>query len=60
MLFFLLSADFFSQSTFSKNSFWNTIRVANSLDPVQDQQNVGPELSPNCLQRLPADEKSRC
>ena len=30
---FLLSSDFFSKSTFSKNSFTNTIRVSNSLDP---------------------------
>ena len=29
---FLPSADFFSKSTFSKNSFTNTIRVLNSLD----------------------------
>ena len=25
------------------------ITVANSLDPDQDQQNVGPDLDPNCL-----------
>ena len=29
---FLLSADFFSKSTFSKNSFRNTIRVSNRFD----------------------------
>ena len=37
----------FSKSTFSKNSFRNTIRVSNSLDP---------DLGPNCLQRLSADD----
>ena len=25
------------------------ITFANSLDPDQDQQNVGPDLGPNCL-----------
>ena len=29
------------------------------LDPDQDQLNVGPDLGPNCLQRLSADDKSR-
>ena len=33
----LLSADYsFSKITFSKNSFRNTVRVSNSLDPDQD------------------------
>ena len=36
----------------------NTIRLSNSLDPDQEAQNVGPDLSPNCLQRLSADNKS--
>ena len=47
-------ADFFI-ITFS---FKNTIRVANGLDPDQDQQSVGPDLGPNCLQMLSADDKS--
>ena len=34
----LSSADFFSQLTFSKNSFKKTIRVSNGLDPDQDQR----------------------
>ena len=55
---FLSSADFFLKSTFSKNSFRNTIRVSNSLDPYQDQHSVGPDLGPSYLQRLSADEKS--
>ena len=41
----LLSADFFSKLTFSKNNFRNTIRVSNSLDPDQDRHSVGPDLS---------------
>ena len=36
----------------------NTIRVSNSLDPDQDLHFVGPDLGPNCLQRLSADDKS--
>ena len=28
--------------------------MSNSLDPDQAQQNVGPDLGPNCLQRFPA------
>ena len=48
---------FFSKLTISKNSFRNTIRVSNGLDPDQDRHFVGPDLGPNCLQRLSADEK---
>ena len=36
----------------------NTIRVSNGLDPDQDRNCVGPDLDPNCLQRLLADDKS--
>ena len=36
----------------------NTIIVSNSLDSDQDQHSVGPDLGPNCLQRLAADDKS--
>ena len=53
------AADFFSKTTFSKNYFRNTIRVSNSLDPDQARQYVGPDLGPNCLQRLSADDNSR-
>ena len=48
----------FSKWTFSKNSFRNTIRVSNSLDLDQDRCSVGPDLGPNCLQRLSPDDKS--
>ena len=34
------------------------IRVSNVLDPDQDRQNVGPDLDPNRLQRLSADDKN--
>ena len=39
--------------------FFNTISVSNNLDPDQARHFVGPDLSPNCLQRLSADNKSR-
>ena len=48
----LLSADIFSKLSLSKNSFRNTIRVSNRLDPDPDRHSVGPHLGPNCLQRL--------
>ena len=45
----LSSADFFSKLPCSKNSFEDTIRVSNSLDPDQDRHLVGPDLGPNYL-----------
>ena len=48
----------FGELPFSKNSFRNTIRVSNSLDPDQDRHFVYPDLGPNCLQRISADDKS--
>ena len=35
--------------------FFNTICGSNSLDPDQAQHFVGPDMGPNCLQRLSAD-----
>ena len=37
----------------------NTIRVQNGFDPDQARRFVEPDLGPNCLQRLSADETSR-
>ena len=54
LLFFFL----FSKSTFSKYSFRNTTRVSNSLDPEQAKCFVKPDLGPNCLQKLSADDIS--
>ena len=45
--------DFFQNDLFSKSS----IRVSNSFDLDQAQQSVGPDLGPNWLQRLSADER---
>ena len=49
----------FSNSTFSKKSFRNIMRVSNKLDPDQVHHSVGSDLGPNCLQRLSTDNKSR-
>ena len=35
----------------------NTIRVSNVLGRGQDLHFVGPDLGPNCLQRLLADDE---
>ena len=56
---FLSSADFFQNQLFRKTLSRITIRMLNSLDPDQARQNVGPDLGPNCLQRLSADG-TRC
>ena len=57
--FFLSSAGFFFKTTSSQNSFRNTIRVSSSLDPDQARYFVRPDVGPNCLQRLSADDTSR-
>ena len=50
----------FSKLHFQKNSFRNIIWVSTDSDPDQDWQNVSPDLGPNCLHRLSADNKSCC
>ena len=55
----LSSADFF-QIDISKKTSRDTIKLSNGLDLDQDRLRTdGPDLSPNCLQRLSADDKSR-
>ena len=56
---FLLYADFFQNQLFRKNSFRNNIKASNSLYPDQTQHFVRPDLGPNCLQRLSADDTTR-
>ena len=58
-MFSMSAADFFENLLFQKNSFRNTFRVSNRLDQDQDRHFVGPDLGPNCLQRLSADDKTR-
>ena len=48
----LSSADSVSRLTYSKYSFRDTFKVSNGLYPVDVQHFVGPDLGPNCLQRL--------
>ena len=48
---------FFLNHLFQKQSFMNTIKVSNSLDPDQARHFVGADLDSNCLQRLSADDK---
>ena len=60
--FFMLllsSADFF-KINFLKKNHSGTLKVSNSLDPAQDRRFVGPDLHPNCIQRLSADNNVRC
>ena len=35
------------------------MRMSNSLDPDQARRFVGPDLGPNCLPRLSADDTGR-
>ena len=57
-MLFLSSVDILD-TLFKKKSFRNTIGVSNGLDPDEARRFVGPELGPNCLQRLSAGDKSR-
>ena len=50
---------FLLNQLFQNKSFRNTIRVSNSLDLDQAQHFGGPDLGPNCLQRLSADDSRR-
>ena len=53
-MFLLSSADFLLKKTYR-----NSICASNGLDPDQDRRSVGPDLGPNCLQRLSADDNTR-
>ena len=45
----------FSQQIFHEHY---TIKVSNALEPDHDTHLVGPNLGPNCLQKLSAEDKS--
>ena len=55
---FLSSAVCFFKINFLKNYFRNAIRVLKSLDPDQARHLVVPDLGPNYLQMLSADDTS--
>ena len=56
----LSSGNLFIINFFKKNAFKVNTRVSNGLGPDQNRRSVGPDLVPNCLHRLSADDKSRC
>ena len=47
-----------SSADFLKSNLAGSLSVSNGLDPDQDRHSVGPDLGPNCLQRLSVDDKS--
>ena len=50
---------FSSKSTVLKSSFRDTIRMSNSLDTDQARHFVGPDLAPNCLKKISADDTKK-
>ena len=54
-----LSSSVFFKSTFLEKKIRNIIRMSTSLDPDQARDFLWPDLDPNCLQRLSADDISR-
>ena len=57
---FLLSASFFPKINAFKEFFNKyNIRVSKSLNPNQVKHFISPDLGPNCLQRLSADESNQ-
>ena len=59
VLCFLSSADFFKVNFFEKFFQEHYQSVKQFLDPDQARHFVGPDLGPNCLQRLSADNTRR-
>ena len=55
---FLLSADFF-KINFFKKLLQEHYKSVKRLDPDQDRHFFSPDLGPNCLQRLSADEQGK-
>ena len=54
----LWSANLLQNQLFKK--LFQKHRVSNGLVPDQGGHSVGPDLCPNCLQRLSAGDQSRC
>ena len=50
---------FFFKINFFEKLFQEHLRVSNSLDTDQARHLVGPDLGPNCLQRILTDDTSR-
>ena len=49
---------FFFKINFFEKFFQELPSVSNSLDPYQARQFVRPDLGPNCLQKLSADDST--
>ena len=54
----VMKLTFFKKKKKKKKNILEHFGVSNSLDPDQDQHSFSPDLGPNCLQRLSADNKS--
>ena len=54
----LLSSADFLQNKLCKKNLSGILSECQWLDPDQNRHSVGPDLGPNCLQRLSADDKS--
>ena len=50
---------FICKINLSNQFFQEHYQSANCLDPDLDRHSVGPDLGPNCLQRLSADDKTQ-
>ena len=58
-MFLFSSADFFQNKRFNLKKIQEHYKSVKGLDPDQDRHSVGPDLGPNCLQSLSADNTSR-
>ena len=58
-VFFFCRLLFFFKINAFENVFKNIIIVSNILDPDQARSFVRPDLGPNCLQKLSAEDTSR-
>ena len=56
---FLSSTEFFFKILFVSKFYRTTMRMSNILDPDQARHFVGPNLGPNCLQKLSANDPRR-
>ena len=55
----LFKISLFVVGFFLKIYFGNISRMSSSLNPDHARRFVGPDLGPNCLQRLSADDTSK-
>ena len=58
-MFFLSSAVFLKITFFQKLFQEYHQRLSNSLDPDQARRSLGPDLVPNCLQKLSTEDTCR-